>query len=182
MEEKETKKEEIRILTTRSEADAEILRSKSRPVEPTDDIDGIFDKLTKALKMSGGVGLGAVQIGIAVQALVIEDHQQLYRIYNPKILYLGSEHTVTEGCLSIPGKRYKKVRYDAITIEDPINGRIVLTGLAAQALQHELDHFHGILLCDTAAEVKKHGVNKATQSKRKTRNKAQKRSRRKNRK
>lgn len=102
-----------------------------------------------------GVGLAAPQIGISVQAAVIdisfgESPQAKLVLINPKILRLDGEQTAEEGCLSMPGMRMEKRRAEKVKVQaknvDGKSFRVTGYGLLARAIQHECDHLNGVLL------------------------------------
>lgn len=74
-------------------------------------------------------------------------------IINPKITIEDAEQAeFFEGCLSVPNllavvPRAKKVRVDCLNEKgEPVV--IHAKGWYARILQHEIDHLHGVLLCD----------------------------------
>jgi peptide deformylase len=98
-----------------------------------------------------GVGLAAPQIGIAKQIAVVDVGDQHGRIelINPVILEARGEQTGPEGCLSFPGLFGEVKRADYVKVRaQNRRGRpftLEATGFLARALQHEIDHLHGIL-------------------------------------
>ena len=124
------------IRSIRTEED-EILRKKSKEVDVIDDrIRELVKDMVETMHKYDGVGLAAVQVGILKQIIVIDlyDEKPVIKIINPKIIKTKGEQEVDEGCLSFPNK-YVKVK-------------ITGTGLLAQAISHEVDHLHGIVLTD----------------------------------
>jgi peptide deformylase len=128
--------------------------------------------MLETMVAANGVGLAAQQVGVPIQLTVIdvadvedrpstmsidgkavplEDHMPLV-LLNP-VLELGPEkETGVEGCLSFPEmtadiSRSMHVKTRAKTLD----GKTVefeSTGLLARALQHEVDHLHGVLFID----------------------------------
>ena len=107
-----------------------------------------------------GIGLAAPQINISKRmfAIHIEDDnsQHSYTLFNPKIVSHSIEKTYLtsgEGCLSvdenIPGyvPRYARITVKAVD-HDGNNVKLRIRGLAAIAVQHELDHLNGIMFYD----------------------------------
>lgn len=101
-----------------------ILRQKSTKVESFDEsLHTLLDDMYETMIESGGVGLAAIQVGIAKQILVInlprdEDKQQykedLLEVINPTFLTQEDDIEWEEGCLSVPEfyesvKRFNKV-------------------------------------------------------------------------
>ncbi len=139
-----------------------ILRQKSTKVESFDEsLHTLLDDMYETMIESGGVGLAAIQIGIAKQILVInlprdEDKQQykedLLEVINPTFLTQEDDIEWEEGCLSVPEfyesvKRFNKV---SIAYKDRFGNDKILQaeGFLAVALQHEIDHLNGILFVD----------------------------------
>ncbi|MDG5470129.1 peptide deformylase [Jeotgalibacillus sp. ET6] len=108
-----------------------------------------------------GIGIAAPQINISKRmfAVHLEDGKgnlHSYALFNPKIVSHSVEKsylTSGEGCLSvdrnIPGyvHRYSRVTVTGLDLEgSPVKLR--LKGLAAIAVQHEIDHLNGIMFYD----------------------------------
>lgn len=139
-----------------------ILRQKSTKVESFDEkLHSFLDDMYETMIESGGVGLAAIQVGIAKQILVInlprEDDKQQYKedlleVINPTFLTQEESIEWEEGCLSVPEfyesvKRFNKV---SIAYKDRFGNDKILQaeGFLAVALQHEIDHLNGILFVD----------------------------------
>lgn len=126
------------------------------------------EKTCEELNLRPGVGLAAVQVGVLKRmfALLLYEYDEdgniidvsiSYALANPKILSHSIKKAYLkdgEGCLSVSGEhqgyipRYNKVTihgFDALTNEFVT---IVARGYAAIAIQHEMDHFNGILFYD----------------------------------
>ena len=96
------------------------------------------------------VGLAANMIGFRKTILAVADKKKFIVMMNPEIVRHSDEtYETTEGCLSIPGQRPVK-RYEAIEVVyldiHFKKKRQKFTGLTAQAIQHEMDHFQGKLI------------------------------------
>ena len=100
-----------------------------------------------------GVGLAAIQIGIGKRIAVMDtsaSRNQPIIIINPEVLSFSEESLqVEEGCLSAPGKFGHPKRNLRITIayncEHGKRLKKTFYELAAQCVQHELDHMNGKL-------------------------------------
>ena len=134
-----------------------LLRQKSVEIkDPTNPrIKQLIADMTATLRAHKGLGLAAPQVGYSLCLCVLEVDNELFVLINPKIKKLsGDESLMEEGCLSFPGKylpvkRHQKVKVKALDS----NGEkqtIRAKGLLAHALQHEIDHLHGILFIDRA--------------------------------
>ena len=68
---------------------------------------------------------------------------------NPRLVKKAHPYQTKEGCLSLTGTR-STTRFERITVAyQGLTGaqqELELTGLAAQAVQHECDHLRGILI------------------------------------
>ena len=68
---------------------------------------------------------------------------------NPTIIKKEDEYETEEGCLSLDGVRKTK-RYNKIKVEyynDKFQKRLkVFTEFEAEIIQHEIDHFEGIII------------------------------------
>jgi len=108
----------------------------------------LIKDLEDTLTNQPGIGLSAIQIGEAKSVGIIRIGKIKVNLINPKILAkTGRFRHQQEGCLSFPGLRIDTVRYISILIEN--NGKSEeYKGLTAVAIQHELDHFKGIIITD----------------------------------
>jgi peptide deformylase len=128
-----------------------VLRSVCDPIAPGDQrVRGLVDDLLETVAVPGRAGLAANQIGVGLRAFSYNVDGEIGYILNPVITQLSGEpEAVEEGCLSVPGFYFPRVRYPhaAVTGVD-IDGNaveIVGDGVLAQALQHEVDHLDGHL-------------------------------------
>ena len=129
------------------------LRLRGEPVDSFGKaLHELLDDLAHTMREAPGVGLAAPQIGVTLQACVIEVQGQLHELVNPRIVRDTGSDRDLEGCLSIPGyvayvKRKSKVWVEA----QNRHGRgikLLGEGLLARAVQHELDHLAGKLYID----------------------------------
>lgn len=141
--------------------DLKTLKSKSAPFILDDDeigtwagemtLEAIISDLDKELKASEikGAGLSAIQIGLPLRVAIIRTEKLSLNLYNAKIVG-GSESIVFkgEGCLSIPGIYLDTQRMNKITVLNGDGKEYKLEGFEAVVVQHELDHFDGILITD----------------------------------
>jgi len=96
------------------------------------------------------VGMAANMIGYNKCILVYMDkNDNIEYMINPKIIKYDSEYETEEGCLSLIGKRKTK-RFKKIKVEyynDKFQKRLkVFNNFEAQIIQHEMDHFEGIII------------------------------------
>lgn len=129
------------------------LRLRGEPVDSFNKyLHGLLDDLAETMRAAPGVGLAAPQVGVALQACVIEVENQLHELVNPRILRATGDDHDLEGCLSIPGYvAYVTRREKLWVVAQNRHGRkikVAGTGVLARALQHELDHLAGKLYID----------------------------------
>lgn len=130
--------------------DIDKLRQKSaettmREVERMRLIDRLRRANSKA--WTDGVGLAAIQIGVPLRFAWYRYNNKDGILLNPKIIKGWGESIMEEGCLSIPNKHTPVKRF--VTIEYESNGKKkVANGFLARIIQHEIDHFDGILNID----------------------------------
>lgn len=101
------------------------------------------------------VGLSAPQLDIDKRVFVMFDKKDFAIFVNPRIVEIGPmEAEDIEGCLSIPGRKFKVKRPTSVIIKDAIRTQPVeLTDWSARVWLHELDHLNGILISDIGVEV-----------------------------
>jgi peptide deformylase len=129
------------------------LRLKGEPVDSFGKyLHELLDDLTETMRAAPGVGLAAPQLGVALQACVIEVSGNLHELVNPRIVRSEGEDNDLEGCLSIPGYVAYVTRKEQVWVvaQNRHGKRIKLNGrdLLARAVQHELDHLAGKLYID----------------------------------
>ena len=103
--------------------------------------------------LPGRAGLAANQIGVGQRAFSYNVDGEIGYVINPVIAELSGEPSlVEEGCLSVPGFFFPRLRYPAarVTGIDLDGNPLELSGtdLMAQALQHEVDHLDGHLFIE----------------------------------
>ena len=129
------------------------LRLKGEPVDSFGKyLHELLDDLTDTMRHAPGVGLAAPQLGVPLQACVIEVSGKLHELVNPKIVKSDGEDRDLEGCLSIPGYVAYVTRKEQVWVvaQNRMGRKIKLNGrdLLARAVQHELDHLAGKLYID----------------------------------
>ena len=143
-----------------------LLREVSKPVERVDaEILKLADDMLETMYEAPGIGLAAIQLGVARRLLVLdvaregEDKQPLV-IINPEIIAASETRSVyEEGCLSIPDY-YAEVERPADVTVRFINraGKeetLEATGLLSTCMQHEIDHLNGVLFIDHISRLKR---------------------------
>ena len=120
-----------------------------------------IEELSEKYNLRPGMGLSAIQLGIAKRYFVVvneydEGKFENYVIINPKIVSTSMEKIYVEageGCLSVNREVDGIVpRYARITVEgfDEKGNKIKVRAREelAIAFQHEIDHLNGILFYD----------------------------------
>lgn len=147
------------------------LRTISTPVETIDGtLQTLIDDMFETMYAAPGIGLAAIQVGVAKRLLVIDlqepeeeggDPVRTPRVFiNPEVIETSEEmQSYNEGCLSVPDQ-YADVERPAV-----IRARWLdrdgkahdeqLDGLLAVCLQHEMDHLQGILFIDHLSRLKR---------------------------
>jgi peptide deformylase len=145
------------------------LRLVSEPIkEITDEIRQLADDMLETMYDAPGVGLAAIQIGVALRMVTMdvsksEDERLPMVLINPEITWASEEKRVyEEGCLSIPEyyeevERPDRVRFRYMNLK----GETVeqdADGLLATCVQHEIDHLNGVLFIDYLSKLKRDRV------------------------
>ncbi|MEP6573044.1 MAG: peptide deformylase [Gemmatimonadota bacterium] len=137
-----------------------VLRKRSDEIISVDDEVRLFiDEMFATMEAAKGVGLAANQVGVARRVAVIDAEGARYALVNPVIVQTEGKDTAEEGCLSIPKVYADVTRPERVIVEaldrDGQPVRFEATGLAARAIQHEIDHLDGILFIDHLGPMKR---------------------------
>ena len=159
-----------------------ILREKSLRVENVDkDIQRLMDDMLETLYAAPGIGLAAIQVGVAKRVIVMdisrsrndigrdkddinknEDKEPKKPMYfvNPEIIWKSEDKfTYEEGCLSVPNQFAEINRPKQCHVKHlDYNGQpqeLKADGLLSTCIQHEIDHLEGILFIDYLSKLKK---------------------------
>lgn len=125
-------------------------------------------EMIKTMDQLKGVGLAAVQVGILKKFCILKDsHGVNHVIINPEIIEGLNLTPIREGCLSLPFFFETIDRFEEITIKFKNDNwedkTAIFTGIEAQCIQHEMNHFSGLLILDTVSLVKRQmWIKKAT--------------------
>lgn len=131
---------------------AEILEVQCKPVTQFDKkLAKILNDMYDTMIEFDGVGLAAPQIGLDMQAAIvdIDDENGTIEMMNPEILEVSGEQTGPEGCLSFPNLfgEVSRPLYVKIKAQDR-KGKFYTfeaEDFLARAILHEIDHLHGVL-------------------------------------
>ena len=110
-------------------------------------IDDLVDTLRANLEFC--VGMAANMIGVKKRILVFSVGGIIVPMVNPVIIKKEKCYETEESCLSLAGFRKTK-RYETIDVEyldrNFKKHKETFTGFTAQIIQHEMDHFEGIII------------------------------------
>lgn len=129
--------------------DVLFLEQKSEPAtrEDVEVINDLIDTLRANLDCC--VGMAANMIGVKKRILVFSVGNIIVPMVNPVILKKEKPYEAEESCLSLEGFR-KTTRYETIEVEyldkNFKKHKQIFTGFTAQIIQHEVDHFEGIII------------------------------------
>lgn len=151
-----------------------ILRQPTLPVakEEISNLKPLIVDMFELLRVTGGIGLTASQVGINKSIFVIEIEGNKRVFINPEVLSASEILAVyNEGCLSMPGLklRVKRSANATVTWTDETGTVQVsdLQGLWARVWLHEYDHTKGILITDRVSKlVLEMGLKKAAKQQR----------------
>lgn len=149
------------------------LRLVSAPVSVDNDIRGLLDDMLETMYAAPGIGLAAIQVGLAKRVVVVdvakrqgeeeEDVKDPIFLVNPEIVQASDELSVyEEGCLSIPDyyaevERPAKIRLRYLD-RAGVKQEMDADGLLATCIQHEIDHLDGVLFIDHLSRLKRERV------------------------
>ncbi len=125
------------------------LQQKSDPATEADKqvVEDLLDTLNANLDRC--VGMAANMIGIKKRIIAVAAGPFVFPMINPVITGKSGKYETEEGCLSLDGvrpcTRYKEIEVDYLD-QNFIPQHAKYTDFTAQIIQHEIDHFEGILI------------------------------------
>jgi peptide deformylase len=144
-----------------------VLRRAAQPVAVIDArLRQLAADMVETMESAEGVGLAAPQVGESLRLVIVDMNPgegDPRVLINPVInKRSGRKELRNEGCLSFPGLRTKIKRNPVVICEaQNLDGEVVeyrVEGLAAQAVQHEIDHLDGMLFVDKAGPSDKQSI------------------------
>lgn len=138
-----------------------VLQEETQRVEEFDEsLKELAEQMYGKMIEWHGAGLAANQVGqnIRMATFRVEGLDEWVMI-NPVLLETKEETKMMEGCLSVPGNndyvdRFNEVRVGYQDLEG--NAKVATCyGVAAQCVQHEIDHLNGITYIDHFGDFKK---------------------------
>ena len=147
---------------------------------PPEDPKEIASKMAETMDKFGGLGLSANQCGLPYRMFVMrtmregDEEATIESYFNPEFVRVSQEtDMMKEGCLSFPDiylmiRRSKTIelKYQDASGE---SHQIMLEGLGARCVQHEMDHLNGIIFLQRASRLKIERALKARKKERKKR-------------
>lgn len=137
------------------------LYQKSVEVSKFDEeLHKFLDDMYETMIKSRGIGLAAIQVGVAKRALLVnlpneegvQDKADLLEIINPEILSSDGEICYEEGCLSVPEffEEVTRPEFIKLKFQDRFGKfcELEASGLKAVCIQHEIDHLNGHLFIE----------------------------------
>ena len=125
------------------------LQQKSEPATKADMqvVEDLMDTLRA--NQDRCVGMAANMIGVRKQIIVVAMGPFIFPMINPVITKKSGEYQTQESCLSLDGvrpcTRYKEIEVDYLDQDfKPKHGKY--SDFTAQIIQHEIDHFSGVLI------------------------------------
>jgi peptide deformylase len=153
-----------------------ILRKKSKDVVQFDTkLHTLLDDMNDTMLEKGGVGLAAIQVGVALNILIInipvkdetsqeqdaevQLEENLIEAINPTIVKKDGEYVFNEGCLSVPGFNAEVTRAKEIEVKyfDRFGQEQTMhcEEFLAVAWQHEMEHLSGHVFVDNLSFLKR---------------------------
>lgn len=129
--------------------DQVFLQQQAIPASKQDLNVGIDLQDTLSAHQEECIGMAANMIGINKAVIIVSLGPINVVMYNPKITQKQLPYNTKEGCLSLPGKRtvtrYRQIKVTFRNQNWQLQS-LQLTDLAAEIVQHEVDHLNGILI------------------------------------
>ena len=129
--------------------DPMFLQQKSEPATEADKqvVQNLLDTLRA--NQEHCVGMAANMIGFRKRIIVVAMGPFHFAMVNPVITKKSGEYQTEESCLSLDGVRpcirYKEIEVDYLDQDfRPQHGKY--KDFTAQIIQHEIDHFSGVLI------------------------------------
>lgn len=141
------------------------LKTMADPVESvSDDVRQLVGDMFETMYAAEGIGLAAPQLGVSQRIVVLDVGPsdpgfEPRTLINPRVVWTAGEVVGEEGCLSLPGiagdvKRAAQVRIEALDQAGDLQ-TMEFDGIAARAVQHEIDHLDGILVIERFSAIRR---------------------------
>jgi len=159
------------------------LKEVSTPVtEFNEELHALLDDMYDTMLSKKGVGLAAIQIGVAKRVLIInlpEDDsddvvikkEDTLEIINPVFTTMEGNCKNQEGCLSVPGfyEDIERASHVVVEYQDRHGEKKTIDNkeFLAIALQHEMDHLEGKVFVEKLSILKRKKFEKEWKKKQK---------------
>ncbi len=153
-----------KVYEVRKYPDPVLMQRGERVTEFGPELEKLAADMFDSMYAAQGIGLAAPQIGISKQITVIdvsfkERPEDRLVLVNPEIVERRGRQYEEEGCLSLPEIREKVDRAANVRVraQNAKGEFFEVEGeeLLARALQHEIDHLHGVLFIDRLSRLKR---------------------------
>lgn len=157
--------------------DPVLARPGARVTEFGPELQTLVVDMFGSMYAAHGIGLAAPQIGVSQQITVIdvsfkERPEDRLVLINPEVVERRGKQVEEEGCLSLPEIREKVQRDEWVKVraQNEFGEFFEMEGeeLLSRALQHEIDHLHGILFIDHLSRLKRDLVHRRIRKLQKT--------------
>ena len=144
--------------------DPVLARKGARVEEFGPQLAEFVEDMFESMYAAQGIGLAAPQIGVSQQITVIDlsfrkNPEEKIVLVNPVIIDRRGDQYEEEGCLSLPEIREKVKRsaWVRVRAQDARGTTFEIDGeeLLSRALQHEIDHLHGVLFIEHLSRLKR---------------------------
>ena len=135
-----------------------LLRKKAREITMFDErLAQLIDDMKESMNVLNGIGLAAPQVGVLRRVIITKFDDKIEEFINPVITSMSGAIVEFEGCLSIPGRSGEVERPQKLTAraQDRYGNmrEIVVEGMFARIMCHEIDHLDGVLFIDKAVRM-----------------------------
>lgn len=141
------------LLTVSNPDHLERLRSVSISCDLSESV-ATAEAMRTVLSGNEFVGLASVQMALPGRVVAVRVKDDFVFMVDPLIYPAAGQCVDSEGCGSIPSLRVDVSRHSMVRVTyTSLSGERLsdrLSGLAARALQHEVDHLNGVLITDRA--------------------------------
>lgn len=151
------------------------LRTQAEAIKDlTEEDHQTWQDLIDTMEAMPGVGMGANQIGVMRQLIVVDastERGKVVKMANPSVLHSSIEDRIhDEASPNLPGVSAKIKRPRAVTVrymdENGVITRKDFVGLWATSVQHQIDHINGKMYFDHLSRTKRDMLIKKAMKKR----------------
>ncbi len=126
-------------------------------VDFNSELHTLLDDMRDTLSPLEGIGLAAVQVGVLLNIVLIQDGENFIEVINPVVTNSIGSKVAYEGCFSLPkvGHSVKRAFQITVDYQDRDGKKITNTyeDLMAKVFQHEIDHLNGVLYTERLSKT-----------------------------